>query len=451
MPPLKIDRLNPNVVVGIARGWRYRHGRPDMQPHGFPDMKELLEGWQTKCDFDELLFWDYYLTSDPRKDVWFGVPVYFPHAVAECLRMYRAVPARLYGDHVGVTCNMPSTWPLAKGRKWGPLYTLHAPGINHLNTYVTARLYWDVNQDIDVLLDDYYRDFYGPAAGQMKAFTEYAEANWPQMSRKNADVVVIRKTLDLLGAARQAAGDGVYGDRVDLVVDYTGSMRDVLKAKQASRQNAPKATGKAGSKDAIVLDGRLDDAFWKGAVTYSLQKLKDGGAPEVDTTFRVGWVDDAICFGVRCEEPGDPTITTANNDDMKACSGDTVELLLETPDHSYYQLVISPNGALLDLDCRSGGGFNKAWNAGAKAATFRGRGFWAVEVRIPVHDSTGAAQTVNPLQSVVGSKPTTKSPWYFNVCRQRRAGGTRENTAFSPTGKKNFHVTEKFGELVIED
>ncbi len=32
-------------------------------------------------NFDELLSHDYYLYSDPRKDQWFGVPVFFPHSI----------------------------------------------------------------------------------------------------------------------------------------------------------------------------------------------------------------------------------------------------------------------------------------------------------------------------------------------------------------------------------
>ncbi len=36
----------------------------------------------------------------------------------------------------------------AKDRPGG----LDSPGFNHLNVYVTARLYWDADQDIEVLL-----------------------------------------------------------------------------------------------------------------------------------------------------------------------------------------------------------------------------------------------------------------------------------------------------------
>ena len=80
---------------------------------------------------------------------------------------------------------------------WDPL------AVMHLNIYVTARFWWDVNQDLDALLDEYYRLFYGPAEKEMKAFIEYSEANWPLMSTK---VEPIDKALALLAEARKLVG-----------------------------------------------------------------------------------------------------------------------------------------------------------------------------------------------------------------------------------------------------
>jgi len=39
-----------------------------------------------------------------------------------------------------------------------------------LNYYVRTRCMWDVDTDVDALLDDYYRSFFGPAAEPMKRF-----------------------------------------------------------------------------------------------------------------------------------------------------------------------------------------------------------------------------------------------------------------------------------------
>jgi hypothetical protein len=44
-----------------------------------------------------------------------------------------------------------------------------------LNYYVRARYMWDVNTDVEKLLDDFYANFFGPAAVPMKAFCEEIE------------------------------------------------------------------------------------------------------------------------------------------------------------------------------------------------------------------------------------------------------------------------------------
>ena len=100
--------------------------------------------------------------------------------------------------------------------------------------YVTARLYWDADQDVDALLKEYYEKYYGPAAKEMKAFIEFSEANWPKMS---TDAAPIAKAMELLAAARKAAGDTVYGQRVDLLLDYCRKPLAALSEKLGKGRN----------------------------------------------------------------------------------------------------------------------------------------------------------------------------------------------------------------------
>lgn len=53
------------------------------------------------------------------------------------------------------------------------------PYDGHTN-WLLARLLWDVDSDPDALLDEYFREFYGPAAASMRAFFDHAEAIWMQ-------------------------------------------------------------------------------------------------------------------------------------------------------------------------------------------------------------------------------------------------------------------------------
>ena len=80
-------------------------------------------------------------------------------------------------------------------------------------------------------------------------------------------------------------------------------------------------------------------------------------------------------------------------------------------------------------------------------ATHIGDGCWSVEVRIPIVPP--AQEAIDPLNGVAGSKPSETYPWYFNVYRHAVNEKGEEFSAFSPTGKKSFHVPLKFGKLYV--
>jgi len=324
---------------------------------------------------------------------------------------------------------------------------MFAPGFNHLNVYVTARYYWDAAQDIDALLNEYYEKFYGPAAKEMKTFIEFSEKNWPLMQAQTAP---IDKAFELLGAARKAAGDTVYGKRIDLVTAFVEPMKKTREKLAVGRKDAPRAEAVERKNADFKLDGKLDKPFWKDVPEYEMKELVAGKPAESRTTFKVVWSDMKIISGIRCEEADMKglNIATRVNEEFNLWNGDAVELLLETQSHSYYQLAINPAGAMVDLD-RKGGALNTLWSSEAEVAAHVGDTFWSVEVRIPVSDNDAGG--TDPLKKVEGKKPTVTAPWYFNVCRQRmRDGKEVEDAAFSPTGKKLFAEPSKFGELIIK-
>jgi len=136
-------------------------------------------------------------------------------------------------------------------------------------------------------------------------------------------------------------------------------------------------------------------------------------------------------------------VPAIKNGDSTIFSSDSIEILLETPTHSYYQIAFDPKGHYIDLDRIRG--VNMKWGSGLKMATFQGKDYWTVEVRVPV---AGASQEeLNPDFGVSGDKPGKDSPWYFNVCRVRKRKDKMELSAFSPTLAKHFHKVMKFGKL----
>jgi hypothetical protein len=59
-----------------------------------------------------------------------------------------------------------------------------------------------------------------------------------------------------------------------------------------------------------------------------------------------------LAFGIECDfDPGEPPVIGSESDhDPAIWQGEHLELLIETDRHSYYQIVLNPAGALIDLD-----------------------------------------------------------------------------------------------------
>lgn len=162
-------------------------------------------------------------------------------------------------------------------------------------------------------------------------------------------------------------------------------------------------------------------------------------------SFLIAWGGDSLYLGIECldSDMDSLNIGTTKDNDMNIWNGDVIEILVETQFHSYYQIAISPTGAVTDLDRSQG--LNSRWASKAEVATHRGEDRWTVEIRLPAAGED--AKVVDPLVGIAGRKPTMGYPWYVNVCRARIRGGEKELSAWSPTGKPRFNVPEKFGKV----
>lgn len=422
LPPEKIQTLSPNVVVGICENRAARYDATAREK-----AEATRNAWLKKTPSSKLISYDYYLAPKPNK-TWFGIPVVFPHQIAEDMRTSKG---RTYGDVIEVY------------RRRGEILDL---AVNHLNLYFTARFYWDVNQDADAMLQEYYQLQYGPAASQMKDYFEHAQANWMKMT---SQVDALDKSVALLEAARQAADpQSIYGKRIGLIVKYTAPIKDIRERLVVGRQNVPKIRVAHSEAGGVRLDGRDDEPFWERTPKYSMSDLTTGKAPVNKTSMKINVTNDAIYLFVRCadNDAKNLNITAKGKDDPGIWNGDNIEVLLESQSHSYYQLVFNPAGAMADVDRKSG--INTAWKSGVEYACLIDDGGWNVEMRIPFTNDLQA--DVDPDFGVAGRKPSATYPWFFNVCRQRVRPDDLEYTALSPTLTKSFHDRMKFAELLVK-
>jgi len=417
-PPTNIEKLPDNVLVGIKCA-RWPLG---IDPQRREEIREVNEAWLKKTD-------QKLLNYDSGRGGW--LPAFTAHTNARSLNAIK-------GDFIG-----ERLWLLTRFN--GKMQD--AAFYSYLG-YFTFRMYWgDENQDVDPMLNEFYDLFYGPASSQMKAFYDYCESHFPEMQNDKAKA---DRALVLFAEARGQVEEGsVYDKRLALMGEFLEKLatRSEQIAREQKRDNAPEFRMWRDAQS-VTIDGDLDDPFWREVPNFAngnLRELQTGRVPAFLTTFKVAWGRDAIYFAIRCEDlPGrEVKVGAARDGDPAIWNGDVVEILLETEQNSYYQIAISPTGAVMDLN-RAGGKKIFRWDSQAEVVTKRNpdEGYWIIEVRVPVIESTD-----DPFHQVVGAQPTESLPWYFNICRKRVGEHDIEASAFSPTGEMNFHATSKFAKL----
>lgn len=431
LPPTRLKKLSPNLVVGMVHGrsGNYRDSETRSQA------ASLRQQWLALSS-EQLIIWEHYVFTN-RGVIW---PAFYPHAIAKGLEDSRG---QTLGELVEVG--------------WGPFeangHALHSPGFNHLNTFITARLYWENPAEIDDLLERYYQSYYGPAAAEMKAFIAYCETNWQSMQ---GNAQVIEPVFVLLEKAKAKAPAGSsYAKRIGLLEDYLKPLSQLYDQLKVGREDVPFARVRSVYEAQLTIDGITDEPAWEQAPVYKLKNIVSGRSAKVATTFRMIWQGSSksqrdsgdLYVAIHCQEPEPESIILAAREDgdPNIWNGDCIELLIETQAHSYYQIVIDPKGNVVDID-RAGKMINTRWTSNFEIKSHQTESGWNVEIRIPV---AGSDQTADPLHDIIGKRPLKEFPWYFNLCRQRVREAENELTAFSPTGKPSFHDTMKFGKLYV--
>jgi hypothetical protein len=123
------------------------------------------------------------------------------------------------------------------------------PYDGHTNWLIT-RLLWNVDSDASALLNEYFREYYGPASEPMRAFFDRAESIWMQQTGsgwwlrywkdpwqaglwKQEDLAVCGNLLDqALGSAQtaQPSSDGLNPDRFAMRIEQTRVLFNLTQA-----------------------------------------------------------------------------------------------------------------------------------------------------------------------------------------------------------------------------
>ena len=135
-----------NIIVQICHSWCQNHAITDPECEVNADFKRSIEGWSRITPGGVMLYEYYYKVAQCE------LPYPIIHAMREDIPYFKSIGVKgVYTQYSG---------------NWGTLT---------LPYYVAARLLWDAGADVDRLTDEFYRDFYGAAAGPMKQYYERLE------------------------------------------------------------------------------------------------------------------------------------------------------------------------------------------------------------------------------------------------------------------------------------
>ena len=266
LPPLKIDRLEPNVVVSIVGGRRPMNNRPEDQD----EVRKLRESWLAKTDNPIIIFENY-----PFTDRGWYLPSFTPHAMGASINATKGLSQ---GEDIWLSVRQD--------------FEKVGMGFNHFLIYFTQRMYWGgKDQDVDAMFREYCRLFYGPAEQEMLAFFESCEANWQEMEKDKAKA---DRALELFAQAQaKADAASVYGRRLAWMDDYLQGLRS--KSRQLGQKRGPvpvlRLVGEA--RGPIVMDGKLDDDAWANgfpSATCRFRELQTGRQPIFGTTAQSAWI-----------------------------------------------------------------------------------------------------------------------------------------------------------------
>jgi len=415
MPPPEIKRM-PNVAVMYCN-WRSMLADPKEKAK----FHKEIERWSKKVD--RVYLWTWYLDHWMP---WKGLPIIFTDTINDELKYLFKNP-KYSGEFIE-----------SEGRGWGNYDDMATPGLQHLNLYVTARLYWEPNLDIDALINEYCHLFYGPAALPMKSFWLSAQ------KRHHKTVVEIPKCVPddmfttavlaelnafLKQASEATQKDSVYRKRVELIqkeFEIGNGRLTRIKKLGFQKLNLPLVNPQK--------------TFEKIAPVKFLNK--SGQKQDPPTWLYAGYDKQYLWLKFVCDEPKMETVKAVikKNDTDFVWMDDSIEIFIcpdETNREKCFQIVFNTNEAIFDIEVIPHAPNIVKWNSDSKVHVTKEKNRWVAEIRIPFFN-LGIADS-----SFAGNLAA-------NFYRNRIDGKVMARSCWSPTGEFSHYVPEKFGILILD-
>ena len=408
LPP-KFD-LPDNVAVQICinpyiiyQGCEYYQKQSDNIINAWSKKTKHLQVWHYIMPYDSLPY--------AMPHIMYNWHARYPNVKSSFLELNnsrRGLPYLPKNIHNGQTFDLPQT---------------------HLNLYFAFKGMSGEKIDVDKELELYYRYFWGPAAAPMKRFCETQQNAWEKMTvKKSGDSAYSRftgkeiyeeiypanivKTLnDCFAEAKKLAPEGsIYAKRLDWI--YMGYLKAFTENAEAYAKELNN------SKDVVlftkegepVIDGNLDDDFWKGLETYSFQKNDSPLPATYGTTFKMAVNKDKLFFAINATDPQakNQKLTSTTHDSNSVYGDDSIEVFIKPGNKTgkrFFNVTANLNCVVLDY-VAGDRKLDVSYESGVEVKTVRGEAGYTMEMAIPL------ANLEIPENGILG----------INVCRNKRSG-----------------------------
>lgn len=387
---------NMDIMITTAKG-----NAKLVAPGHWKHSTDVVEEWlkALKGNPERLFLFEYFVY--PSNDA----PNLYPHTMQKWFRFLKGKVSGAFNNGYN-TNSYPNR------------YRLHI-----LNGWLWHKLLWNPDEDVDRLMDGFYKDLFGPAYEPMKALFTTAIERWEGYEGWGAELNpgavsyvhprtiyrdiypldIIRKMEQLFDDAIKAVpADSVYLKRINYFKEGFEVFFQEGKSfhKAYNRQiNIPVYRVRKVTAPPVI-NGRLDESAWKGIEETNLMGWETGQPPAADTEVKIVHDGKNLYIGASLKIPPDTKLLSKGEKkgDTAIFSGDhfIIDLdlrkkkALQLPD--IYRIAVNPDGLLTtgiytvplvykDVHYSN---WNEYWTPGdVGAKTEKGNGYWNVEMSIP--------------------------------------------------------------------
>jgi hypothetical protein len=430
-------QLPDNVLVTVACLGPWNNKNPQLQ---LAD-NQLIREWTEKIS-KKVLLWNYMINNSEWGGdftVLDGVPHSTPRVVSEYYKNLKPYIAGAF-----IECETDHFI-------WGAI-----------NIYVASKVFWNNDFDVNVLLDEYYRNMFGKGSTPLKEFFETLESVW--INKINGNVINTALGPKIIHPAKYEIWNNIYTPELlkhfeklfaqalkntedapqsqKRIVFFKERFLDVMLKKSAENLKLQRNVEDLiipvkKSENAPVLDGKIEEPFWKETPSVYLRPLKDQRC-EIMVRAMARRDSENLYLAFMCDEPQMDKLLGAEyeRNNMNIFKDALFEIFLNPSGDrkNYFQVCVNPVGSLTAISYPT----RQPWTAPITVKAFKDKRAWSAELTVP-------------LSALPGLK-TSGFPVNFSYNRQLNSEAKYQKLySWSRFIKESFHEIDNFGNMVFDD